>query len=49
MERNEMEYRLDDNVVISEEINRMTREELEKAIQQKEAEHKAKKAKPMQL
>jgi len=49
MERNEMEYRLDDNVVISEEINRMTREELEKAIQQKEAEIKAKKGKPMQL
>ena len=36
--KNEMEYRLNDNVIISDKINKMTREELEKAIKQKESE-----------
>ncbi|MGN0603203.1 MAG: hypothetical protein ACI4I2_04425 [Oscillospiraceae bacterium] len=43
--KNEMEYCLNDNVIISEKINNMSREELEKAIQQKEAEIKAKNSK----
>ncbi len=45
----EKEYLIDDRVIIPEEIKAMSKEELEKNIQKIEAEHKAKKGKPMQL